>query len=136
MTADPPPGALRRPRLLLVDDDDELRRALVRLLRSAYDVVAVDGGRAALALLGADPFFDVVLSDVSMSDVDGPALHAGACVIRPALAARFLFLSGTAPSNDVARYLESSGVPFLAKPVGRSELLAEIERVLRAAPAP
>ena len=117
-----------------MDDNADLRHALQRLLKSLYEVVLADGARQALEILRIDRAFDVVVSDVSMHETDGSALHAQVSAFDAALAGRFIFLSGTTPSPETAGYMERAGVPFLVKPVDRLSLVAEIERVRRRGP--
>jgi len=88
------PDATPAQRILVVDDEPILVRLLVRVLRShGYDVRGAADGREALALLDEAPA-DLVLSDVRMPVMDGPALLAE-LVQRPA-PPPLVFLTGFA----------------------------------------
>ena len=61
-------------RILLVDDEDGVRTFVQILLkRAGHDVVAVAGARQAVVACRSN-VFDVLLSDVSMPEVDGHQL--------------------------------------------------------------
>src|SRR5947207_14625935 len=65
-------------RVLVVDDDPAMRRVCARVLgNEGWEVVVVDGGKAALANVcdHVTPF-DCVVSDVHMPEMDGFALIA------------------------------------------------------------
>src|SRR5712671_7646823 len=56
---------------LVVDDDDGVRRTTGRVLTAlGYDVAEAESGREALRFLEAK-LFDVVVSDISMPEMDG-----------------------------------------------------------------
>lgn len=68
------PRPVRVGRVLLVDDDEDVRFVVSRILKEAgWRVTEVGSAAAALAQLGAEQF-DVVVTDHSMPDGDGPHL--------------------------------------------------------------
>ena len=71
-----PAAVTRAPRILVVDDEPVLVRLLMRVLgMHGYDVRGAADGKEALELLDASPV-DLVLSDVRMPVMDGPAFLA------------------------------------------------------------
>jgi len=59
------------PYILIVDDESRVRQLFARILEDAgYLVSEAENGRAA-ARLCEDRFFDVIVSDLSMPDMDG-----------------------------------------------------------------
>jgi CheY-like chemotaxis protein len=68
----------RRRRVLVVEDDPATRAVVVEALNDEPDLFAegVDGGAAALGRLADRSDIDLVLCDLSMSDVDGFELAA------------------------------------------------------------
>ena len=74
-------------RLLVVDDDFLLITALCDTLRRhGYDVSGVGTGKEALEALRATPF-DLLLTDLSMPQIDGIALLKAALAMDPGLVA-------------------------------------------------
>ena len=123
----PAPG----PERLLLIDDDELSRAVLELHLAAagYVVTEAESGEAALALLHAGSAeFDLVLSDLQMPGLHGPAL---AEELRKVPGASFpvLAMSGSQPPSE--RFAGYDG--FLLKPFTPEELAAVLHGV-RAAP--
>ena len=124
-----PPRALagqslpgRPARLLLVEDDDALRESLHRvLLRAGHEVLTArsPGDALLLAELQTKPF-DVVLSDVEMPLIDGPALVARLRQRQPGLPA--VFMSAHVASATIA---DEDG-PLLAKPFDDDALHAAL----------
>jgi PAS domain S-box-containing protein len=115
-------------RLLLIDDDDLVRRVTSEMLtRVGYDVVAAASGEAALALLEEDASFDVLVTDVAMSGMDGQALARHARALIPSLPV--LFVSGY-PAEVLAReQLVGADDEVLTKPFTPAELAERIEIV-------
>ncbi|RME05584.1 MAG: sigma-54-dependent Fis family transcriptional regulator, partial [Deltaproteobacteria bacterium] len=62
-----------KPRILFVEDDERLRESLTVHLEDITDVVAVANGREALERFETE-FFDLVLTDVRMPEMDGMTL--------------------------------------------------------------
>ncbi len=127
-----PKSALQRgtETILLVEDDDGLRKLGIQILTHlGYQVLACRGGREAIALAKqtSGPI-DLVLTDVVMPGMEGPALVAALQSDRPALKA--VFVSGY--TLDV---VSQKGVPadnrhFLAKPFRPSELAHKVRTLL------
>jgi CheY-like chemotaxis protein len=123
------PGAAR---VLVVDDEVELGAMIADLLTPrGHQVDVVTNGREALDKLAAQTY-DVVLSDVRMPGLDGPALYEEARRLHPGQERRFVFITGDTLTSGTADFLARSGVPSLAKPFR----LDEVERVVNAAHAP
>lgn len=122
-------GAGGRGRALIVDDEAELAETLAELLteRGWQTQVATSGAAAIAALEQGD--FAVVLSDVRMPQMDGPALYQWITAHRPHLAARTGFLTGDTLGSQASEFLQQSGVPFAEKPFSAAtieELLAAL----------
>jgi DNA-binding NtrC family response regulator/nitrogen-specific signal transduction histidine kinase len=126
--AAPTQVATGRARVLIVDDEPLLGKALVRML-DAHEVVVAKGGQEALALLTKDPSFDVVLCDLMMPGLDGPALYDAIARTQPALAKRFVFTSGGAFTPRAQEFLARLPLICLDKPVPRQELLGVIAQL-------
>lgn len=64
----------QRPRALVADDDEDMRNRLCELLSVEYDVVAALNGGAAVVQKSEELHPDVIVLDISMSDVGGLAV--------------------------------------------------------------
>ncbi len=118
-------------KILIVDDEPYVREILDRVLRSGgHEVRVVDGAEAAVAALEATTF-DVMLTDVVMPGMGGFDLLRRAKRLRPEL--RVIVLTGHARSQCISDFLLYGADEFLAKPFQVEELLATVERVMRAA---
>jgi two-component system cell cycle sensor histidine kinase/response regulator CckA len=124
-----PPRALagqslpgRPARVLLVEDDDALRESLHRvLLRAGHEVLTARSPGDALLLAELQPRpFDVVLSDVEMPLIDGPALVARLRQRQPGLPA--VFMSAHVAPETIA----AADGPLLAKPFDDDALHAAL----------
>ncbi len=85
------------------------------------------GGQAQALLAKRD--FDLILSDLRMPDLDGPALHDWVQRERPHLAARIAFVTGDTLGAEAVRFLTRAGRPFIEKPFTR----ASVKRLLTGA---
>ena len=110
-------------RVLVVDDEIAIADMVDDILSNAgYDVVKRYDSREALALLQTESF-DVVLSDMRMPGLDGPAFFTELKKLKPALAKNMAFITGDALSKDVVEFLSATAQPHLEKPVTPNELL-------------
>lgn len=125
-----PAAAHARLRVLVVDDDAMIRDVITRVLNAElYEIVPVESAEDALALLDAGDDFDVVLSDMSMPSMTGMEFYQRLQAFRPRLAARVVFLSGGATSQQLDAFLASIPNPVLGKPFSIRELSATIDAV-------
>ena len=121
------PG-LARETVLLVEDEDSVRAIISAVLRRhGYDVVEASGARVACEIFAQRSDIDLLLTDVVMPDMNGPALAQRLIGLRPEL--RVLFISGyadmvTAPGGD------HPNVGFLSKPFQASVLTARVGQML------
>jgi PAS domain S-box-containing protein len=114
-------------RVLLVEDEEIVRRVTTELLaRAGYDVVAAASAEDALLLLTGGERPDVLVSDVVMTGLDGPALVDRARTIVPGLPV--LFVSGY-PAESLR---DRTGEAILTKPFTPAELAESVESVRRA----
>ncbi len=127
-----PPG---RGRVLVVEDDASVRSLVRRILHGrGYAVVEASDGPGALELLSLDArAVDVVLTDVVMPEMSGPALAQRIRVLRPELP--ILFMSGYPGEEVMRRGLAHRDVPVLQKPFTPHELAEAVRRLLDREPA-
>ena len=116
-------------RCLVVDDEPRLRHVLLRLMRAeGYSCREAGNGAHALTLLEQEPAA-LVLTDLRMPQMDGPAFFAWLQRERPQLARRAAFVTGDTLGIEAVRFLAKAGRPFMEKPFTRASLkrlLAEL----------
>ena len=114
--------------IVLAEDDSVLRRALSRRLRRhGFKVTEVEDGFALTAVLGAGDDIDLVVSDVRMPKIDGPAALHQLTTTSPEIPV--ILMTGF-PSDDVYRQAEHMGArAVLEKPVSLRHLVDTIESV-------
>lgn len=86
-------------------------------------------GLGALAML-VTRTYDAILSDVRMPEVDDPALYLEVERRHPALAGRFVFLTGDTLSAKTSAFLEQIRAPSITKPFDLKELRHLVHRLL------
>lgn len=104
-------------RILVVDDDDNLRELLATILSQRGRAVdTARDGIEALELLNQNPY-DLILSDLTMPGLDGPALYAALRAMRHSAAMpRMIFMTGNVGGGDYAAFLRGTTEPMLEKP--------------------
>jgi CheY-like chemotaxis protein len=130
LTKSNPALVSRLPTVLIVEDDDDARYAMDSVLaREGYLVLTAATGRDAISTL-QEPLspIDVVLMDVHLPDVDGPALCARVRELYPELP--IVVCSGEADAQEIAALLRLGAVRYFRKPVGVDELLSSVEAML------
>ena len=120
-------------RVLLVEDEDTVRAVAERaLMRQGYEVTTASDGEDGLEALGraiaAGEEFDLVLSDVVMPSMDGPAMAREIRTLRPELPV--LFMSGYA-EEQLRREIDIPNMYFLAKPFSVAQICTAVEDVLK-----
>jgi PAS domain S-box-containing protein len=118
--------------ILLVEDESALRLVLKRALCGAgYAVLAAASGVDALAASAAHPGeIALLLTDVLMPRMSGPALAAQLVVSRPETAV--LYMSGYPDEATAQHGVLAAGTEFLGKPFSTAALLLRIEELLAA----
>ncbi len=118
----------QRARILLIDDDSMVRRGFYRLLMRFHDVVEASGGEEALNLLDQDSRFDVVICDMIMPEMDGPAIYEAVRSKLPHIAERMVFITGGAFTERARDFALNIGAIILDKPVPVELLLDTVDR--------
>jgi two-component system NtrC family sensor kinase len=108
---------------LVVEDEAPLAAAVADALGDAGFVVdrAADGEEA-LSRVAARAY-DVIVCDIKMPRLDGPAFYRRVAATMPALAHRIIFVTGDVAGTEAERFLEDSGCRWLAKPFRLADLL-------------
>ncbi|HXT97188.1 MAG TPA: ATP-binding protein [Polyangia bacterium] len=138
-TSTPAPVPARgypRRRLLAIDDEALLLKAYRRMLGDAHELTCALGGVEALRLLERDAAFDAILCDLQMPEMSGMEVHAAVRERYPALAERFIFVTGGAFSSDARRFLEEAVSAVIQKPFRLEDMMALIDRTARGAGGP
>jgi two-component system cell cycle sensor histidine kinase/response regulator CckA len=114
--------------ILLVEDEDMVRAIAERALtRQGYTVLAADHGEAALELLENAERPSLIVSDVMMPVMDGPALARAVRARYPDIP--ILFMSGYA-EEQLRRSIDLDNVAFLPKPFSVQQLAEAARDVL------
>ena len=121
-------------KVLLVEDEDMVRTVAERALtRAGYEVTPCANGEEGLAaILEGTTAFDVVVSDVVMPGMDGPAMVRAIRAKLPNLPV--LFMSGYA-EEQLRRDIDIPDMHFIAKPFSVASIGDKVGAVLREARA-
>ena len=133
----PPPPRVAWPdaRALLVEDERVVGELLAEFLTlEGYEVDRAMNGREALELVRRRAYA-LIVSDVRMPDVDGPALYYELRSANPELARRMVFVTGDIMSPETRRFLDETCLRYLEKPFTISEFQAVIRGVPRSSDA-
>jgi signal transduction histidine kinase/ActR/RegA family two-component response regulator len=134
--APPPPPAAGSETILVVEDERAVRELVVRKLDMAgYRVLVADDPSDALHIgrTHQGPIH-LLLTDVVMPGMDGPALAAKLAHVRPE--ARVLYITGYAEGHAEDRGLAAADAPLLMKPFDLDTLARTVRQVLDAEVAP
>jgi DNA-binding response OmpR family regulator len=117
-------------KILIVDDDADLRHALAEQLSLHEEFLTdeADTGAIALERVGQQ-YFDVILLDVGLPDMDGRELCR--LMRRSGVRAPILMLTGADSDADAILGLDSGANDYITKPFKLSVLLARLRAQLR-----
>ena len=119
--------------VLLVEDEDMVRAVAERaLVRQGYKVLTASDGEQGLEVLAGSEKIDLLISDVVMPNMDGPAMVARARRSHPHLPV--LFMSGYA-EEQLRKSIDIANVAFLPKPFSVSQLAEAARDALAMRPA-
>ena len=118
-----------RIRLLLADDHLETAEQLRQLLQPDFEVIAhVTDGRTLVKYAGRlSP--DVIVSDISMPEIDG--ITAAAAILRRNPAARIVLVTVHGDPSLVTRGLETGALGYVLKCSAGDDLVPAIHAALR-----
>lgn len=121
-------------KVLLVEDEDMVRAVAERALtRAGYEVTACANGEEGLAAITeGTTAFDIVVSDVVMPGMDGPAMVRAIRARLPQMPV--LFMSGYA-EEQLRRDIDIPDMHFIAKPFSVAAIGDKVGAVLREARA-
>jgi two-component system, cell cycle sensor histidine kinase and response regulator CckA len=116
--------------ILVVDDEEALRAVLVDLLSQlGYRILSAGGGHEALALAGEySGKIDLLLTDVVMDPLPGPALAESLARTRPDM--KVVFISGYANPSLAPDGVLKPGTVLVNKPFTMKILSAKLREVL------
>ena len=116
-------------RALLVEDEPVVGELLAEFLSlEGYEVDRANDGRQALELVRRHAYA-LIVSDVRMPDVDGPALYYEIRVMYPAMTRRMVFITGDM-SPETRRFLDETCLRYLEKPFTMADFRAVLQGVL------
>ena len=124
------PAPIGRPRILVVDDEERERAGAAQALGEAGYVVDSAATKAEVVTLLAKHNYDLVLADLKMPGINGPAFYQmlrEACrgTMPPVI---FSLQRGYTP--EYANFLMRLAAPVLMKPLPAAELRQAVERLL------
>lgn len=117
-------------RALVVDDEGAIRDVLRRWLeRKGWVVDEAPDGSEAVRVLGAHDVprprsYDLIISDMRMPGMNGPALHAWLREHRPELLPRFVVSSGDLLERETEDFVTGTRCRVLPKPFDLEQLSA------------
>ena len=118
-------------KILIVDDEAQITRVLRRSLTThRYDVRTASDGQAALELF-YDWNPDLVITDLSMPEMNGLELCQE---IRKTSQAPIIVLSVKGEEHSKVEALDAGADDYITKPFGIDELLARVRATLRRLP--
>lgn len=119
----------RKRRVLIVDDNVEVGWSFQEILKlHGYDAAVLHDGAQALKHLLQKPT-DAVICDLQMPQLDGDLLYATVERTNPALARRFIFVTGEADDPRFQKFVSTVEAPVLRKPVAVETLLSAVGRI-------
>ncbi|HSA82012.1 MAG TPA: PAS domain S-box protein [Geminicoccaceae bacterium] len=120
----------RRGRILVVDDEPDIGQLLADVLeRDGHSVERALSGRDALQHL-RDGAVDLIISDLRMPDMDGPALYRALTGQRPELAQRMVFVTGDTLAADLTGFLSEIGARVIEKPLDPQDISRKVQTLL------
>ena len=113
---------MKAKQILIVDDDVFILGAMQEVLRSYnYEVLSYHRGEQALDRLRQD-FFDILITDLLMPEMDGLELIRRAKIIQPEIKA--ILVTGFPITESRRKANEEKLSGFLLKPINWNELKA------------
>ena len=127
--------AHRLEQILVVEDEPTVSQLISDVMSEmGYRVDTLPDSREAFDRL-KDNEYNLIICDLRMPHLDGPGLYHELVRRGSPFQHKLLFVTGDTMSPRSLEFLNSSGVPYLAKPFLVEELKEAVRRALAAAPA-
>ena len=124
-------SAPRKRHVLIVDDNTQLAWFFQEILKlNGFESTVLGDGAEAVKFVMTQ-HVDAVVCDLQMPQLEGDLFYATVERTQPALARRFVFITGVADDPRFQKFVSTVEAPVLRKPVAVETLLAAIGRVLR-----
>jgi CheY-like chemotaxis protein len=128
-------GAARRQRILVLEDEPTVAQLIADVVsEEGHPVDTVLDSRDALSRL-EEKNYDLIICDLKMPHLDGPGFYRALVRAANPLQHRLLFVTGDTMSPRTLEFLNSSGLPYLAKPFLVEELKQAVRHSLDATSA-
>jgi len=128
--SEPEANAFAFKAILLVDDDRQLAVTLQWVLADQNFMVDVAyDGEEGLQKIKANEY-DAVVCDLMMPRLRGDQFYSKAAEIRPALADRFIFITGFGADPQLNLFLCKTGAKYLMKPFPVQTLIDCVKQLL------
>ncbi len=119
------------PQLLIVDDEKALRLLLKEIFKKKFEVISLEGGKACLNFLKANPLPKVIVLDLMMPDLSGMEVIKAIKANPDWEDIAIIILSAKESSTDRIAALQAGADDFLVKPFNPEELTVRIETILK-----
>ena len=120
-------------RILIVDDEPDLEPLILRRMRrkirsGQYSFLFAQNGVQALEQLNEHPDVDVVISDISMPEMDGLTLLEQIRKVDPNI--RAIIVSAYGDMKNIRTAMRRGAVDFITKPIDFHDFEETIERTV------
>ena len=116
-------------RILIVDDEPYVRTVMAAMLeKSSYTAVLAANGLEAIQHLVSDPPYDLILSDIMMSGLDGIGLLERVREVQPDTP--MVMVTAIHDISVAITAMRNGAYDYLLKPFERDQLLATVKRAL------
>lgn len=117
-------------RILVVDDEPEVAESLAEILGlDGHGIDLADSGITALKRI-ADTDYDLILTDMRMPKMDGPALYREIEKNHPHLCSRVAVITGDTLEAAASDFLKKTGLRWIEKPFIPADLRKIIKEML------
>lgn len=125
-----PPRSVVKAKVLVVDDEPSIRLLIKTILtQNGHVVEECDDPRKALEKLMATAY-DVILLDIRMPGMSGIELYRNILTKRPDMALSVIFITGDTSDEATREYLSAHQTPYISKPFNRKTLETKVDEIL------
>lgn len=129
------PNKIPSANILVVEDEPTVAQLVADVLREdGHEVETVTDSQEGLQLVSRNRY-DLLICDLRMPRLDGPAFYDALVRARSTVRHRILFITGDTLGPHTVEFLKSHQLQFLTKPFLVEELKLAVHRVLERAPA-